>query len=89
MDRRTEHRGVRSLPIGVVLTIVAVGLVLVATDHWRRGGATMASAAAVGSILRLVVPERFLGPLAVRSRPFDVVFFAVLAMLLALAAIGF
>ena len=62
----------RQLPLVAVLVAVAVGLVLVTFGHWRvclvvEGVALLAAAA-----LRLVLPVRRAGFLAVRSRPVDV-----------------
>jgi hypothetical protein len=76
----TSGRAGRSLPVAAVLVVAAVGLVLIATDHWRRGATALGAAAALAAVLRLVVPERWIGVLAVRSRVFDVAFALVLAV---------
>jgi Protein of unknown function (DUF3017) len=64
---------VRQLPLLAVLVAVGVGLVLITFEHWRRGlvviGVTLVGAA----VLRLLLPVRRVGFLAVRSRPVDVV----------------
>ena len=74
----------------MVLLIAAAGLILVALGHWRRGAAVLGVAAWAGAVLRLTVPDAAIGPLGVRGRLFDVVFFAVLALLLTLGTtIGF
>jgi hypothetical protein len=58
-------------------------------DHWRRGSAVIALDAAFAALLRLVLPTRAVGVLAVRSRVFDVVFLlAVAAFLAAMAVIA-
>jgi hypothetical protein len=78
------------VPITVVLVIAAVGLLLIAFTHWRRGAAVLGIAAWVGALLRLTVRDAAIGPLGVRGRVFDVVFFACLGLLLTLATtIGF
>jgi hypothetical protein len=64
---------VRQLPLLAVLAAVAVGLVLVAVEHWRRGLTVMGLALVGAALLRLFLPERRVGFLAVRSRPVDVV----------------
>lgn len=74
-----DKRVVRALPITVVLALVVIGLLLVATDHWRRGAATFAVAATVAAALRLFLPVARVGVLAVRSRAFDVAFLLLLA----------
>ena len=81
----TDRRLVRAIPLTVVLVVVAVGLVIVATGHWRRGAAVLGAAAAVGAALRLVVPDGAIGPLGVRGRLFDVGFIGALAVLLLVA----
>ena len=66
----------RQLPLLAVLVTVGAGLLVVTLGHWRRGlvviGLTMIAAA----LLRLLLPERRVGFLAVRSRPVDVVLMA-------------
>ena len=77
-----RRRVVRALPLSAVLVVVAVGLLLVAAGHWRRGAGVLAVAAGVAAALRLVVRDRSIGPLAVRSRAFDVVFLIAVAAVL-------
>ncbi len=80
-----DRRLIRAVPIIVVLLIAAIGLGWIATGHWRRGAAVLAAAAAVGAVLRLLVPDGSVGPLAVRSRTFDVIFLGGLATLFTVA----
>ena len=53
-----------------------MGLLLVATDHWRKGLVVMGLALVGAAALRLLVPVRHAGFLAVRSRPVDVLLMA-------------
>lgn len=69
---------VRALPLLLVLAGVALGLILISLDHWRRGATALGASAALGGLLRLVLPEQAVGFLAVRSKAFDVVFAALL-----------
>jgi len=64
---------IRQLPLLLVLVAVAVGLVMVTFEHWRRGLVVMGLAMVAGGLLRLLLPVRRVGFLAVRSRPIDVV----------------
>jgi hypothetical protein len=80
----TDRRLVRALPITVVLLVAAVGLALVLGGHWRRGAAVLAVTAGVAALARLFVPDGAIGPLAVRSRAFDVLFLAGLALIFVL-----
>jgi Protein of unknown function (DUF3017) len=83
-----DQRIARALPIAAVLLVVAVALVLIATAHWRRGTAALAGAMFLGGVLRLLVPDRFIGVLAVRGKPFDVWFYFGSAFLLGALTIG-
>ena len=67
---------VRQLPLLAVLGVVGVGLLLVTFDHWRRGLVLMGLALVAAALLRLLLPVRRVGFLAVRSRPVDVVLLA-------------
>jgi hypothetical protein len=67
---------VRQLPLLAVLLAVAVGLVMVTFEHWRRGLVVIGIALLVAAALRLLLPARRVGFLAVRSRPVDVVLMA-------------
>ncbi|MGY1652682.1 DUF3017 domain-containing protein [Geodermatophilus sp. SYSU D01119] len=66
----------RQLPLFAVLVAVAVGLAMVALEHWRRGLLVVGLALVGAAVLRLVLPVRRVGFLAVRSRPVDVVLMA-------------
>jgi hypothetical protein len=73
-----SHR-IREWPLGIVLLGMAAGLVVVASDHFRRGTALFAAAVALAALLRLVLPTRRAGLLVVRSRTVDVGVLAILA----------
>jgi hypothetical protein len=79
---------VRQAPLLAVLVAVGIGLLEVAVDHWRRGliviGVTLVAAGA----LRLFLPVRRVGFLAVRSRPMDVVLLAGTGLVLAIVALS-
>ena len=67
---------IRQLPLVVVLLVVGVGLLLVAFHYWRMGLAVMGLALVGAGLLRLLLPVRRAGFLAVRGRPVDVVLLA-------------
>ncbi len=73
---------VRQLPLLAVLVAVGVGLAMVALEHWRRGLLVVGLALVAAAGLRLVLPLRRVGFLAVRSRPVDVVLMAATGVLL-------
>jgi hypothetical protein len=67
---------VRQLPLLAVLVVVGIGLLEVTFDHWRRGLVLVGLALIGAAAMRLLLPMRRLGFLAVRSRPVDVVLLA-------------
>lgn len=66
-------RLVNEVPVIVVLAIGAAGLLLVALGFWRRGLLVVAGGLLVAALLRLALPTRRAGLLAVRSKAIDVV----------------
>jgi len=62
----------RQWPLLVVIVVVGTGLLLVAADLWRTGLVIMGLALVLAGLLRLLLPVRRIGFLAVRSRPVDV-----------------
>jgi hypothetical protein len=77
----------RQLPLLAVLVAVGIGLLLVALDHWRRGLVVVGLALVGGAVLRLLLPLRRAGFLAVRSRTVDVVLLAGTGLTLAVIAL--
>jgi hypothetical protein len=67
---------IRQLPLLAVLAVVGFGLLEVTIGHWRRGIVIVGLALIGGALLRLLLPVRRVGFLAVRSRPVDVVLMA-------------
>ncbi|AEH11162.1 MULTISPECIES: DUF3017 domain-containing protein [Protofrankia] len=64
----------------VVLGAAIIALVFVSQDHWRRGLLGLGVVLLAGAVLRLVLPTRRAGLLAVRSRVFDVATLVALGM---------
>ena len=62
----------RQWPLAVVILAVGVGLALVAVQQWRVGLVVMGLALVLAGLLRLLLPVRRIGFLAVRSRPVDI-----------------
>ncbi len=58
-------------PLVLVLTGLLVSLLIVATDHFRRGSVLFAAVVVFAFFLRAFLPERDAGWLAVRSRRID------------------
>ena len=57
----------------VVLAITAVGIVISWTGDWRLGVKWIGAALILGAVVRLVLPRRDAGMLAVRNRAVDAV----------------
>jgi hypothetical protein len=67
---------IRQLPLLAVLLVVGFGLFEVTLGHWRQGLVFVGLALIGAAVMRLLLPVRRLGFLAVRSRPVDVVLLA-------------
>ncbi|MDP9392425.1 MAG: DUF3017 domain-containing protein [Actinomycetota bacterium] len=76
----------RQLPLFAVLLVVGVGLLQVTFRHWRMGLVVMGLALVGAGLLRLLLPVRRAGFLAVRSRPVDVVLLTGTGVALAVIA---
>jgi hypothetical protein len=76
----------RQLPLLAVLLVVGVGLLQVTLRHWRLGLVVMGLALVGAGLLRLLLPVRRAGFLAVRSRPVDVVLLTGTGLALAVIA---
>lgn len=72
----------RNLPIVVILALSATGIAYAAVvpRHWLRGVLLLAVACGFAGLLRLLLPARQAGLLAVRGRLVDVLCYAGLAV---------
>ncbi len=70
-----------------VLTAVVVGLVVVATDHWRAGIEIFGGALVAAAGMRLLLPSRDAGMLAVRARWLDAAILAAVGAALFVLAV--
>ncbi|WP_206422581.1 DUF3017 domain-containing protein [Nocardioides pantholopis] len=61
----------------LIMVLAAIGLAVAATGNWRAGVRWIAVALEAGALLRLVLPARDAGMLAVRHRIFDVLALAL------------
>lgn len=62
----------RQLPFAAVLVVGGAGLGVAAAGAWRPGAVVMGAGVLLAGVLRLVLPARRAGLLAVRSRRLDV-----------------
>jgi Protein of unknown function (DUF3017) len=79
---------IRQAPLLAVLVTVGVGLLLVTFDHWRRGLVLIGLALITAALLRLLLPVRRVGFLAVRGRPVDVALLAGAGLALTVIALA-
>jgi hypothetical protein len=79
---------IRQLPLLAVLVVVGVGLLVVTVGRWRLGLVVMGLALVGGAVLRLLLPVRRVGFLAVRSRLTDVVLLAGAGVVLTVIALA-
>ena len=79
---------IRQLPLLAVLVTVGIGLLMVTFEHWRKGLVVVGVALVGGAALRLLLPVRRVGFLAVRSRTTDVVLLAGTGLALAVIALA-
>lgn len=73
-------------PSVLVFVGIAVGLIFVATDAFRRGSVLMGASVILAAFLRLFLPDRDAGWLKVRSRTVDVAVLGVLGVALTIFA---
>lgn len=74
------------LPALAVAAVGLLGVVAAAQHHWRKGLYVVAAALLLGAVLRLVLPARRVGSLAVRGKPVDVGILVLLGLGVALLA---
>lgn len=79
---RRRRVSLRQWPITLVLIIVAASMLLVATNHFRRGSVLLSAGVLLAMFLRLLLPKDGVGWLAVRSRVTDVLTLGALGVAL-------
>ena len=72
------------LPFLTIVAVFAAVVVYLAIEpgHWRRGAGVIGGALLLGGLLRLVLPARSVGMLAVRGRYWDTLYYAGLGVLI-------
>ncbi|MQA81846.1 MAG: DUF3017 domain-containing protein [Streptosporangiales bacterium] len=78
------RRGFREWPILVVCVGVAAGLAYMGMNHFKRGSMIVAICVCGAAFLRLVLPQRAAGLLAVRGRIVDVIALTALGVAIAI-----
>lgn len=85
MNQRTSLRP--QLTFGLILAVVALGMVRIAQDHWREGSVIIGGALLLAAGLRAVLPPERTGLLGVRRRALDVFTYGVFGLLMLAVAL--
>ncbi|MCF8555995.1 MAG: DUF3017 domain-containing protein [Candidatus Nanopelagicales bacterium] len=81
--RLPRHRSqgiLHQWPITLVLAGVALAMILIALDSFRRGSVVLSASVLLAAFLRLLLPEGDAGLLAVRSKKIDVITLGLLGL---------
>lgn len=79
--RPSRSRGIlREWPIIVVLSGVVIAMILIAMDAFRRGSVVLSASVLLAAFLRLLLPDRDAGMLAVRTKRIDVITLGLLGI---------
>lgn len=76
----TKRNWLAEWPITLVLTGVAIAMIMIALDYFRRGSIVLSASVLLAAFLRLLLPDSDAGMLVVRSRKVDVLTLAVLGV---------
>jgi hypothetical protein len=74
------------VPYLLVMSALAAGIVVVAAAYFKRGPAIIAGALLLAATFRVLLPEKWIGILAVRRRWIDLLTLTTLAVLLIVLA---
>lgn len=77
---RTRRNWLAQWPLTLVLIGVAIAMVMIALDYFRRGSIVLSASVLLAAFLRLLLPDADAGMLVVRSRKVDVITLAVLGL---------
>lgn len=78
--RKSRTGWLAQWPITLVLIGVAVAMLMIAMDYFRRGSIVLSASVLLAAFLRLLLPDADAGMLVVRSRRIDVLTLAVLGV---------
>jgi len=76
----------RYAPFALVMAVAAAGVVLVFLYHWRIGSGLIGGSLLVAAGLRVLLPEKQLGLIALRRRFTDVLLYGGFGVLIVLVA---
>jgi Protein of unknown function (DUF3017) len=70
-----------SLPLILVLAVVAIGLFRITQYHWREGTVLIGGALVLAAVLRALLSDSRIGMVALRSRAVDVLIYGGLGIM--------
>jgi hypothetical protein len=70
-----------SVPMILVLAVVAVGILRITQYHWRQGTVLVGGALLLAAVLRALLPADRIGMVALRSRAVDVLLYGGLGVI--------
>jgi hypothetical protein len=76
----------RYAPFALVMAVAAAGVVLIFLYHWRIGSGLIGGSLLVAAGLRVLLPEKQLGLIALRRKLTDIVLYGGLGLLIILVA---
>ena len=85
MAQRTSLRP--QLSFGLILAVVAAGMVRITQYHWREGTVIIGAALLLAAALRAVLAPEWTGLLGIRRRSLDVLTYAVFGLLMLAVAL--
>jgi hypothetical protein len=80
LRRRRTSGLLREWPITIVLIGVAVAMIFIALDSFRRGSVVLSASVLLAAFLRLLLPDIDAGMLAVRTKKIDVITLGLLGI---------
>jgi hypothetical protein len=86
LPRRHKTR-LSQWPLTLVFIGIGFSLIMIATDHFRRGSVGLAVSVVLAAFLRLFLPDSQAGMLVVRSKRVDVAVLATLGVTLTIFAL--
>ncbi len=86
LPRRRKSR-LSQWPLTLVFVGIGFSLIMIATDHFRRGSVGLAVSVVLATFLRLFLPDSQAGMLVVRSKRVDVAVLATLGVTLTIFAL--
>jgi hypothetical protein len=70
-----------SVPLILVLAVVAIGILRITQYHWRQGTVLIGGALLLAAVLRAMLPDSRIGMVALRSRAVDVLLYGGLGIM--------